>query len=212
MADRYPSFALLFRPMRDSVGVSVCLKLLNLGGREAEDAVAAVRMAMQQSADLDAELLALLDEVDWRAHLPAAVAIGLGYADSRVVEALWRAFDRGSWVSPQLAAAAFLADPHFQARARQRIEMRCSVDVARLVALDPLLHHHVAGPAGGRERSAKALSALIALCGLTPSWSTWLEPLRAASDTEQMLACDQDRGNQIAERWLRRLSDLAKVQ
>ncbi len=79
----------------------------------------------------------------WRDQVTAAAAIAVAAAEAgtrgaptisrgappindALLGAVWRAIDGASWVAPQLVAAAFVADPDFEARAAERL-----VDVAR---------------------------------------------------------------------------------
>ena len=41
--------------------------------------------------------------------------------------ALWRCFDRGSWVAPQLAVSLYCSDPVFAERAKERTAARCPI-------------------------------------------------------------------------------------
>jgi hypothetical protein len=201
----------LNQPLAGGDHVPLSLALLHLGSA-ADEAIRVCRAASIRSPKLDAELVAMLDQDDWRVHLPAAVVIGLGHRNEEIVAALWQAFDRGSWVMPQLAAVAYLCDPHFEVPARGRIEQRCPLDSGRLDALEPLRRHVVAGPAGSRARSAKGLSSLIELCGLHWGWSRWLRPLVDDPEVQQFLVADFDHGNQIVSRWLNRYLELTGAQ
>ena len=73
-----------------------------------------------RSPDAARELDALFSHGDWRGHLVAALAM-LVSGETSALSALWRRLDLGTWVAPQLAAAAFVIDPEFEARARQRL-------------------------------------------------------------------------------------------
>ena len=85
------------------------------------------------------EICALLSESNWRPNLVGGVVVLRAQrADAAVLDALWDAIDRPSWVSPQLAVAASVVDPKFADKARPRV-----------------------GSAG-----AKTANALAALCGL----------------------------------------------
>lgn len=76
--------------------------------------------AIRSSADAESSLLALLEK-DWRKELVGAVG-ALVTPSPRLVAAIWAAFDRGSWVSPQLAAVLRRIDPDFMERARRGID------------------------------------------------------------------------------------------
>ncbi len=142
------------------------LALLNLSSREANQAVSSVVECCRKSADPYQEIGRLLDEPNWRFHIVAAVALSvLGYDEPTFIK-LWAAFDPGSWVTPQLAVAAYLRDPNFSDNARARIESRCPVNTSRMISMSPPERHSSAGPAGVLQRSAKAAASLVCLVSL----------------------------------------------
>jgi hypothetical protein len=63
----------------------------------------------------------MLEDVAWRAQVIGALALVLGERRDSAHPALWRAIDGGSWVVPQLCAAAFLVDREFEAAAEERL-------------------------------------------------------------------------------------------
>jgi len=117
--------------------------------------------------------------------------------------ALWRAFDGGSWVSPQLASIAFLVDRDFEQASRVRIEAGCPINRNRLEGIDWIVRHSAAGPGSFADHSSKALSALVSLCQRLPD-SSWLEPLLARDEIHQSIESDSDGGGQLATSWLDR--------
>jgi hypothetical protein len=157
------------RPLNSSY-----MSLLRLGHRDGLDGVLE---AISKSATPEADLVELLLAPDWRKQLAGAVGAVLR-PTARLVEAVWSAFDRGSWVSPQHVAVARVIDPEFQARARSRID------------------RWVHGPPPG---DTKSLAALVALArsepGLRESWAPGeLDPPRF----ELLARFDRDRGDSIA--------------
>jgi hypothetical protein len=71
-------------------------------------------------ADWRSEAIALLAERGWRAQLVACAAIVAG-GEASLAHALWAPIDAGSWIAPQLVAAAFLVDARFTERAEERL-------------------------------------------------------------------------------------------
>lgn len=67
------------------------------------------------------EAAQLLAGTNWRAQVVAAAALIIAGSDAQLDEILWRALDGGSWIAPQLVAAAFLVDPRFEERAAERL-------------------------------------------------------------------------------------------
>jgi hypothetical protein len=139
----------------------------------------------------DAALHALLGQVDWRPHLVAAVALLL-VEDSRPFLAdLWSAVRAGSWVSPQPAAReteGFVVRPPIGLTSAER--------------------HSATGPASVPQRSAKELSAFVALCDATSQGAAWAAHVRAEPELQRLIAADVDRGGDIATRWLARVRQI----
>lgn len=177
------------------------LDLLNLDSPNSNLAVSRVMECGRLSSDSFLDIGRLLDEANWRPHLVAAVALSvLGYNRTAFAK-LWSAFDAGSWVTPQLAAVAYLRDPDFLDKARVRVQARCPVDASRLTSRSPVERHVDFGPAGIPERSAKAISALIYLLSLFGT-SDWLTTELASPDLATLLSRDRDSASSIAEFWL----------
>lgn len=200
MSRHFPSFSPIFE------AGTLYLAFLHLHGSELPAAFAFVRNACASSVRPANEIKSLLEEVGWREHLVAAAAI-LTNKDlvNEVADDLWRTFDTGSWVSPQLAVVASLRDPQFAVKARVRIRSGCPQDTKSLDALLPLERHVVEGPASTVERSAKSLSALVYLVGLSLEDKGWLTQELQRDETRCLLAQDADFGGRIAENWLTNL-------
>lgn len=197
---KYPVFQPMFDPAED-IPVPIYLTLLNLGSGS-ELAVAILRRILEGDTNLTPQIVALLADFNWRPQLVGAVAMGLGAANEESRDALWRAFDSGSWVSPQLAALAFLVDENFEDRSRLRMEAGCPINLDRLQGLDWVVRHSAAGPGSFASHSSKALSALAGLCQRLPEPHVWLEPLLIREDIEQSIKSDYDGGERIATGWL----------
>jgi hypothetical protein len=67
--------------------------------------------------------------------------------------------------------------------------------------------HSKQGSGGRMELSAKALAALLYLCGLRPDCEAWLNSCRADGCTQQLLALDLDNGEKIADLWRAQFSN-----
>jgi hypothetical protein len=148
----------------------------------------------------DAALHALLGQIDWRPHLVAAVALLLVEDPRPFLADLWSAVRAGSWVSPQLLAVAAVRDPNFLTMAAAR-ETEGFV-VRPPIGLTPAERHSATGPASVPRRSAKELSALVALCDATSQGAAWAAHVRAEPELQRLIAADVDRGGDIATRWL----------
>ena len=197
---KYPAFQPMFERAED-VPVPVYLVLLNVS-IGSEIAITILRRILEGDTELMPQVVALLADFNWRPQLVGAVAMGLGAANEESRDALWRAFDSGSWVSPQLAAIAFLVDEDFEARSRLRIEAGCPINLDRLRGLDWVVRHSAAGPGNSASHSSKALSALASLCQRLPETHVWLEPILSREETQHSLRNDYDGGGRIATGWI----------
>lgn len=167
------------------------LSLLGLERPEADIAVAKVLEGNRTSSDLQRDIGELLDEMNWRPHLVAAVAISAIDYQPRILAKLWDAFDAGSWVTPQLAVAAYLRDPDFSRQAAMRVS-----GVFESSLSNPL--------------SAKAVNALIALLNLKGCSSM----IKTELDDEGFVswrASDPDDGSGLAEDWLSSLQGIFRT-
>lgn len=183
------------------------LALLNLS---ADDSLEAVRLVRQcATTDVDrVSILALLDDLNWRPALVAAVAAAFIPPDRRITDALWHRIDTGSWVVPQIAVILAAIDSHFEAHARHRLEAHCPLDSSELRALTMPERHSAAGPAGGIERSAKAASVLEAILSSTVPRPAWLDAVLACKEHQELVALDIDSAGSIAQRWGERFSHI----
>ena len=185
----------VFAPMFDD---GHYLPLLNL--HRPDDAVSALRKIVSTRAPgLEANILALLDPIaGWRPQLVGAAAMVAGAASRKTVDALWVALAEPSFVSPQLAVAAYLLDPDFEAHARSRIANGCRVEPKRLREKFPD-QEWPASP------DAKQLAAMIALCGRLPR-AAWLAEMSASAELRSILDEARDDGSGIALAWLEKAS------
>jgi hypothetical protein len=200
-APRFPSFLGMFSA--DTVDrIPMYLRLLKFRALpHGSEAVRAVCAALQKSPEPESEVLALLAEDNWRPHLVGATCVAFELASQATLDALWRAADRGSWVSPQLAAVAHVKDPGFKERAKLRMDAGCPLISSALESMSPVARHSQAGPAGVQERSAKLFSALLSLLDTSPAPPEWLETLKQRPDVQELLARDVDHGGGIAVKW-----------
>jgi hypothetical protein len=205
----------LFEPLSESNTVPGYLTLLYIGpgkdqAAEVKAAISSILKCCRNSSVVYQDIGRLLDKPDWRPHLVAAVALAtLGYDENAFIK-LWNAFDSGSWVSPQLAAVAFLRDPGFAANARVRIKSLCPVNDSRMASMSPLEQHVATGPAGERQRSAKAAASLVNLLRLFPQPPEWLTTELSAPELVTLLSQDIDHADEIAVGWLANLRAVFK--
>jgi hypothetical protein len=189
-------------------GTVVYLKLLHLDGSEA---VSLVMKCCASVSNPYEDICRLLRQINWRSHLVAAVALATLPGSTEANYELWNAIDKGSWVTPQLAAVAFLRDPMFACRARVRLRSGCPVDALHATKVSAAERHSSTGPGGSVERSAKTAASLVALVGLLRE-TDWLVVEAASADLMNLLDKDVDSSGMIAERWLRRLTGNSSIQ
>lgn len=174
------------------------LTFLNLS-HEPRDNVAALTAIVEAAApSLEADIATLLSPAHgWRPQVVgASAAIVVGGVSEPTIRALWTALEEPGWASPQLAAAAFLLDPNFDARVRRRIEALCFVNPIHWRREHP--DTSLAGRPDGKQ-----LAAMVALCRQRGALD-WLEPFVARPEVRAVLDTDHDRAGEIALRWLAR--------
>lgn len=176
------------------------LPLLNI--YQSDDAVSSLLAVVSaHPPSLEADALALLNPAaGWRPQLVGAAAMLAGAATPKTIEALWAALAQPSWVSPQLAVAAFLLDPAFEDRAKHRILDGCRVGPKSLREKYPDREWNV-------SQDAKQLTALIALCKRVPN-AAWLTDVEASAETRAIITEARDDGGGIALGWLDKASQL----
>ncbi|MDQ7825868.1 MAG: macro domain-containing protein [Candidatus Eremiobacteraeota bacterium] len=181
------------------------LSLLNLGP-DAAWTLDLLEEAMALSPDPDRELETLFNE-GWRHELVAGTAMLLCGATSASLESLWTAFDRGSWVSPQLSVIASVRDPGFIDKARRRLLTRCPIERGDRHSMAPLEAYVVHGPEGDRERSPKNFGALFERLWQLPEEREWLLSRFTCADVLRELFKNRD-GETYAREWAQTMSTL----
>ncbi|MGD0503773.1 MAG: hypothetical protein ABSD02_13610 [Steroidobacteraceae bacterium] len=189
-----------FAAVLKSPGEPAPLALLSMRGTE----VGAVVDRIEQALSADDAVRgagALFASPDWRPHLIGAVALILDAGRRLDSMAIWQAIDSGSWVTPQLVTTAYLIDPSFADRLRQRIDAKCAVTVP--ANLSPAARHLATGPATPEQRSAKLLASLVRIGMLSPELCGWLRSAASRPELAALQAADRDKSGNIAENWLK---------
>jgi hypothetical protein len=132
----------------------------------------------------------LLDDRNWRSHLIGLAAALVSDDAETYASVLWRAFDRGSWVAPQLAVSLYCSDPRFIEEAKRRIALRC-----------PILDDDGFFRGQTREVSAKNLAALLRVVAFSPSEASWAASEVRVVEVDELLHADRDSSGMIAEDW-----------
>jgi hypothetical protein len=98
------------------------MSLKGLFGHGTDLGLRAIEAAIERSPDPQQEMRGLLtSRLGWRVQLIGACALMCGGTVAETAGVLWNVIERGSWVSPQLVAAAARCDPRFVERAHLAI-------------------------------------------------------------------------------------------
>lgn len=178
-------------------------KFLLIIDQSSKEAVIAVQNTIKESSNLEIELQTLLDDIDWRSHLVAGTAALLLANNLNLSVNLWMAFDRGSWVTPQLAGFLYFHDPQFSQRAKERLEKRCPVKWEFIEPLSKTEHQQLQGPLEHIRLSKKGMSSLMGICSTIPSLKEYISKLATQEDVKQLLENERtDWGEGLVEGWL----------
>jgi hypothetical protein len=187
-------FAVLFSQDRPS---SAYLSFLGMGSPDVQSGLTSLSEVLRSTDDAHRYIELMLQGRNWRPHLVASVAVLLSPDRAGYAPVLWRTFDYGSWVAPQLAVVLYSSDPEFGREAKNRIVGRCPVPPAP--DLDPLFE---------RQIRSKNMASLLGMVSHLPSDTGWVAPELEHADVRALIEADvdslgefQDSGR-IAESWL----------
>jgi hypothetical protein len=189
-----------FAGILKSPGEPAPLKLLSMRSGEGGEGVGRSEQT-RSSEDAVRGVDALFASPDWRPHLLGAVALLLDAGRRLDPSPLWTAVDAGSWVTPQLVTTAYLIDPSFPDRLRDRIDAKCTVVIPP--NLSPTERHRASGPASPEQRSAKLLVSLVRIGMLVPALGGWVTTQAGRPELAALQAADRDKSGNIAENWLK---------
>ncbi|GJM45124.1 MAG: hypothetical protein DHS20C21_19660 [Gemmatimonadota bacterium] len=181
-------------------GIPIYLYLLNLnpGSYRAFEILAD---SLAKAPDPVGDILALLAPENWRPHLPALVWILVLPELPSAASILWRRFDEGTWVAPQVAAVLSVVDPDFEINAARRIKSLCAKPIMlsppRQVSDLPFQVPRSIGP----EFPAGRAKPLTALVGLLRAAGADLADLLLDPAVRDLQRSDLDRGDRLATLW-----------
>lgn len=175
------------------------LTLLNLVD-DADEAITRIQLAIRESENPKEHALLLLREPNWRSPLVGIITALILGSDSDLVFRIWRSFDSGSMVEPQLSVGAYFLDPQFTENAVHRVEF------ARRLRPHPWTPEElrtcpIANPPISIQRSGRAMATLLALLEMIPELESWCADQRAAPEVQALLKEDLHRSDQIARGW-----------
>ncbi|MBX3166586.1 MAG: hypothetical protein KF760_04205 [Candidatus Eremiobacteraeota bacterium] len=166
----------------------------------------------RSSPDLEAELRELLSE-GWRPALVACAALQ-GRSSPALLDLLWKALDRGSWVAPQMAITLWMLDERFAERARQRLSPGWAVmpEPERDGLSGPEVHV-IHGPAGTNSLSSKTRVSLMTVLAHDQAGRDWLLENIAKADALQDVLVDDawDGSARLVARWARAIANCLEV-
>jgi len=166
----------------------------------------------RSSPDLESEIRELLSE-GWRPALVACTALQ-GRSSPALLDLLWEALDRGSWVAPQMVVTLWMLDERFQERARHRLLHACPVrpEPERKQLSGPEIHV-IHGPAGTDSLSAKTRVSLMTAMAHDQAGRDWLlANLSAADALGDVLVKDAwDGSARLVARWAKAIEAFVDV-
>ena len=184
-----------------SEGIPVYLVLLHLGADEVDTSLARLAEAIEQTVHVEDRVRSLLHESNWRSHLVGAIAALLLGNEYNFSDSLWYAFDRGSWVQPQLAVTASYTDPQFSENAISRLNTGCLVRVKKnwwRCALQKISGRNFDLAS---KRSAKGVASLLAVCGSFPAIEAQMQVFGQRKDIVAILEEDERDFGELATQW-----------
>lgn len=167
------------------------LSFLGMRSAEVQGALTSLSDVLRATDDADRYFEVMFQSRNWRPHLVAAVAVLLSHDRVAYASALWRTFDSGSWVAPQLAVVLYLSDPEFAREAKQRIESRSSVTVA--TDLGAHLEH---------TARSKNIVSLLRVVSYLPSETNWVASQLERAEVRALIKGDIDSSGDIVDSWL----------
>jgi hypothetical protein len=166
------------------------LALLGMKSADAAAVLTAISGIVSSTVDHRLYVNRMFEDRNWRGQLIAMAAVLVSTEAAGDASALWRCFDRGSWVAPQLAVSLYCSDPGFAERAKSRIAARCPI-----LDDDEFFRGHT------RHASAKNLASLLRVVTYLPGETSWAAAQHRAHDAHELLEADYDASGQIVEWW-----------
>lgn len=166
------------------------LALLGMGPSDAVAALNTISGIVGSTVDHRRYVIRMFEDRNWRSHLIALAAVLVSAEAATHASALWRCFDRGSWVAPQLAVTLYCSDPDFAENAKQRIATRC-----------PIIDDDGYFRGQTQPVSAKNLACLLRAVAYVPEETSWAASEHGAQDVHELLKTDYDTTGDIVEWW-----------
>lgn len=167
------------------------LSFLGMSTPDVQPALTTLSDVLRTNADGRRYIEVMLQGRNWRPHLVASVAALLSPDRTTYSTALWRTFDRGSWVAPQLAVALYFTDPEFSREAKDRVVELCPVTAAP---------DRSAIEGNVRPRN---VASLLRVASYLPSGANWVDSELKRAEIRALVRADCDSSGDIADWWLK---------
>ena len=165
-----------------------------------EETLRTLERCVLRSRSYQEDLEFLLSHSNWRFQLLGCSALSAVQPTPTMIGPVWAAFDRGSWISPQLVATACCCDPDFIAHASDRISRATIV----LADREPVTPPATTPGAPALKLEPKAFFALAGLLLHEPGDDSRVDERIAEFRIQAVWAEDRasDDGERIATSWL----------
>lgn len=183
-------------------GNPVYLVFLNFIPNEAVDSsLARLAEAIEHTVHVEDRVRSLLQRSNWRDNLVGAITALFLSGEHDFSDSLWYAFDRGSWVQPQLAVTASYTDPQFSDNAISRLNTGCLVQIEKTWLRRALQKISVRNFELASKRSAKGVASLLAVCGSFPAIEAQMQVFGRRKDIVAILDEDEKDIGELATQW-----------
>jgi hypothetical protein len=154
------------------------LALINLH-TDVENTVQTIKdiVESEQKEILERDTLVLLQARNWRFHLIACGVMLTGLSSDKLINQLWNVLRQGSWISPQIAATAYLLDPRFSVKALDSI-LQENFDKQSIVALAELLKQNSAAKFSEEQEARINLAKMEDSADSGEIAVSWVENIR----------------------------------
>jgi hypothetical protein len=167
------------------------LSFLGMSAPDVQPALTSLSDVIRSNADGRRYIEVMLQGRNWRPHLVASVAALLSHDRATYAAALWRTFDRGSWVAPQLAVALYFTDREFSREAKDRMAgLRSATPAPDLPAIE-------------RNVRSRNVASLLRVASYLPSEANWVASELERADVRALVKADCDSSGDIAAWWLK---------
>ncbi len=124
------------------------LEALNIQKESSKEEFDKINKLLLECENPIPDVLILLQVRNWRPHLIGCLAAFLLPKNPLIITELWSAFDRSSWVSPQIAATLSIVDENFINNALVRLSVGALIKEPSSIAIQFHQSEHIENPKG----------------------------------------------------------------